>query len=224
LKEGVRLLALSDIHGRLGNIGLLGGVVDRSKPDAIVVSGDLTHFGSLADASVILSALTRYGAPVLFVPGNCDPAELASSATIEGASNIHGRCLRLLDLSFIGVGGGVPSPFKTPFELTEAKIGQILLSASSGCIEHGRAVVVSHAAPYGPRVDRAHLGKHLGSRSLRKFIDEHRPAASICGHIHEGRGVDVIGGTTVVNPGPFRDRLYALIEVEDSVNVSLEAL
>jgi Icc-related predicted phosphoesterase len=85
-------------------------------------------------------------------------------------------------------------------------------------------VVVSHAAPYGTRVDRAHLGKHLGSRSLRKFIDEHRPAASICGHIHEGRGVDVIGGTTVVNPGPFRDRLYALIEVEDSVNVSLEAL
>ena len=47
------------------------------------------------------------------------------------------------------------------------------------------------------------------------FILEHKPLAVICGHIHEGRGVEKIGETTVINPGSLGEKgTYYWLEVE----------
>ncbi len=40
---------------------------------------------------------------------------------------------------------------------------------------------------------------HVGSPSLRVWIEQHQPRAVVCGHIHEEFGVDRIGSTTVYN-------------------------
>ena len=35
------------------------------------------------------------------------------------------------------------------------------------------------------------------------------------GHIHESQGVDTIGKTVIVNPGPFMTGNYAEVELEE---------
>jgi len=63
--------------------------------------------------------------------------------------------------------------------------------------------MVSHAPPYGTKVDMTGSGLNVGSRSVRKFIESHRPDLVICGHIHEARGHDRVGDTVVINTGPL---------------------
>ena len=56
-------------------------------------------------------------------------------------------------------------------------------------------------------------GAHVGSNSVRKFIEEMQPAAAICAHIHEARGVDSIKNTKIVNSGRFPEGHFGLISV-----------
>ena len=79
-------------------------------------------------------------------------------------------------------------------------------------------VLVTHQPPRETIADRVHGGAHVGSRAVRAFIERHRPAVCFTGHIHEGRGVDSIGPTKVVNPGPARGG-YALAELGGAVTL-----
>jgi Icc-related predicted phosphoesterase len=50
--------------------------------------------------------------------------------------------------------------------------------------------------------------QHVGSRAIRRFVEEHGPRLVLSGHIHESPRVsgawrDRIGPTDVVNPGQF---------------------
>jgi len=223
-KRDVRLLILSDIHGQQKKVILLHKVIDEYKPSVLTVCGDLTHFGDLTMASTILRVLVGNGIPTLFVPGNCDPMELASMPTVEGATNLHGRCFTTSGLNFIGVGGSATGPFQTPFELLEDQISQILSEAARKCLMNHAMVLVSHEPPKETKVDTTFFRQHVGSRAVRSFIEDREPILAICGHIHEARGIDTIGMTTIVNPGPLHRNQYALVELNEKVTVQLEAL
>jgi Icc-related predicted phosphoesterase len=72
----------------------------------------------------------------------------------------------------------------------------------------GEAVWVSHGPPRDTRCDVLNGGAHVGSRALRRFVEEHQPPLVLSGHIHESARVsgsyhDRIGRTVVVNPGQF---------------------
>jgi len=43
--------------------------------------------------------------------------------------------------------------------------------------------------------------EHVGSKAVRKVIEEYQPKALLCGHIHESPGVHKIGRTVCINPG-----------------------
>ena len=66
-----------------------------------------------------------------------------------------------------------------------------------------------------------HAGYHAGSTAVRDFIDDEQPDLVICGHIHEGRGEDLLGKSKIVNCGPSRDGCYALIDVNQEIRISL---
>jgi Icc-related predicted phosphoesterase len=46
----------------------------------------------------------------------------------------------------------------------------------------------------------------------RAFIERHRPDVAVVGHIHEGRGVERLGDTLVLNAGALRDGGYVVVE------------
>ena len=61
----------------------------------------------------------------------------------------------------------------------------------------------------------------LDNTALRDFIEKTQPALVLCGHIHEGRGIEQFGRTTVVNCGLAASGFYALATVGDRVDVEL---
>jgi Icc-related predicted phosphoesterase len=67
-------------------------------------------------------------------------------------------------------------------------------------------VCVFHGPPHGTALDLIHGDVHVGSRVVRKFLEEQKPLLSLHGHIHEspavsGKFADRVGRTICVNPG-----------------------
>jgi Icc-related predicted phosphoesterase len=219
----MRLLIISDIHGHIENISVLSDIIKRDLPQALVICGDITHFGDLTKASIILKEFANL-ITTFFVPGNCDPPQLATQLILEGATNIHGRCLAFSEISLLGIGGSIPTPFGTPFEITDNEVSNILDIAQRNCNGNRSMILVSHNPPYKTKADTIFIGNHVGSKSIRNFIEKTSPALTICGHVHESRSIDSLGATTIVNPGPFQKGYFALAEIGKKISVKLEEL
>jgi Icc-related predicted phosphoesterase len=76
-------------------------------------------------------------------------------------------------------------------------------------------VYVSHAPPYATKLDVLFNGRHIGSRSVRMFIEQHKPPLTLHGHIHESHHMtdeikDCLGPTVCINPGQSRQVLHAV--------------
>ena len=206
--ELLKVLVGTDFHGKEAALEGFAMRAEEKRADILAICGDITHFGTLEEAKHLLSLLTGLRIPVLFVPGNCDPPSLAG-VDVEGAKCIHGRNFSSGDLTFMGIGGSPPTPFSTPLEMTEEEITETLSCASKNAPDNRWLVLVSHAPPRDTRLDRTSFGHHVGSRSIRRFIEENKPSIVFCGHIHEATGEDRINDTVIVNPGPARHGHYA---------------
>lgn len=215
------VLVISDIHGRKR---LLKEVLQKEEVDYVIISGDITHFGTLKEAEEILRQIVdTITGKVLFVPGNCDPPQLLTyKPSSERIVNLHGISHSLNELRFIGIGGGLVSPFNTLIELTEEEYSTIIDSAVKSIKDYEKVIVLSHTPPYNTKLDIVRSGLHVGSKSLRKFIEERKPLLCICGHIHESRGIDRIGNTLMVNPGPLAWGYYAIVELYGKVKIHLK--
>ena len=219
----MKLLVISDFHGSIEAAHKAAEKAKRTQADIIVVCGDITHFGSVKDAEKTLAPLTALGLPVLYVAGNCDPAQLAE-AQIKDATNIHEQCQKINDVSFIGLGAAPTSRFYSWFEMSETKIMNTLEQIADRCPPTKWLVVVSHAPPKNTSVDRAFSKVHAGSVSLRTFIEKRKPHIVFCGHIHEAKGIDRIGDTIIVNPGPVRHGNCAIATLNDKIEVKLDSV
>jgi Icc-related predicted phosphoesterase len=74
-----------------------------------------------------------------------------------------------------------------------------------------RTVYVVHSPPFATTLDRLQGGPTpIGSRALRKFIEDRQPPLSLHGHVHESPGVERLGRTVCVNPGDSMSRLRAV--------------
>jgi Icc-related predicted phosphoesterase len=211
----LNIIVIADIHGSREAYEKTVQKAKEAPADAICVCGDLTHFGTVKEAEEYLSILTQSQAPVFFVPGNLDPSDIIN-AKVKGATCIHATCRNVKDYSFIGLGA-----LHRAFEVPEDKIMQWLQKGSSECQQKVHTVIVSHVPPRDTKVDMAFIGGHAGSRNFSRFIIDTKPVVVFCGHIHEGRGMDHVGNTVIVNPGPARRGYYALVELNGNVNVEL---
>jgi len=220
----MKVLATADFHGSMEaskSVALKAGDIHA---DVVVVCGDITHFGTPKDAEKVLSPLTALRLPVLYVPGNCDPPSLLE-AIIEGARCIHSKCEAYDGLSFVGAGSvPIDRARPSPFEISEEEILGALNEGSKQCrLGHG-LIVVAHSPPLNTKLDMAYTGGHVGSPSLRLFIEQKQPSVVFCGHIHEARGIDYIGDTVIANTGPARHGHCAIAVFNEKVEVQLQRL
>ncbi len=219
----MRILIASDHHGSLRSVEETAIKVREVQADLTVICGDITNFGSPNIAEKLIHPLTELQTPVLFVPGNCDPPSLAD-LNLRNVHSIHGRCKVYGSLAFIGVGGCPITPFHTLFEMSESEIMDILAQSVRNCPNNYPLIVVSHFPPKDTRLDLTYTNKHVGSLSLRFFIEERKPSLVLCGHIHEARGVDRIGETLIVNPGPAKHGCCAIVNINEEICIQLDSL
>jgi Icc-related predicted phosphoesterase len=59
-------------------------------------------------------------------------------------------------------------------------------------------ILLTHGPPWGVG-DYTSRGAHAGCVAQRKYILEKKPRLVVCGHIHPGYGIHILGNTTVVN-------------------------
>ncbi len=218
----MRMLVASDLHGseqaatqiRLRSLDF--------EVELIVLCGDITHSGDVDGARRLLKKICPPGVPILFVPGNWDPPALGEFEGFEGMFGLHGRTLKIGEICFGGIGGSNPTPFDTPFELSEESISQTLGLISASMRSCPRSVLVSHPPPAETSVDLTQSGLHVGSRSVREFIEKLQPDLVLCGHIHESKGKDMIGRSVILNPGSVLHGSLAVVEIEKEIRVKLE--
>jgi len=213
----VKLLAVTDLHDHRD---ALGRVLAAALPvDLILLGGDITNFGSPADAERVVRRVQATGTPVLAVAGNCDSAEIEGCLVGLGVSLFRRGEVRD-GVGFHGL-SAMPPWLRHMYQFPEEELAAHLTEGYAAIEGARRHVVLSHPPPHGCKVDRTFLFRHVGSKALRTFVDEHQPDLVICGHIHEARGVDRIGRTLVVNCGSGAAGYHAVLDLGEEVTVDI---
>lgn len=189
----MKLLVFSDIHNDQRALESLLNI----EADYYVCAGDLVSWRRGLDTMGEL--LKRRGDRVWVLPGNHESAaDIAALTKKFGFHDFHGRSFEADGLHVAGLGYSNPTPFNTPGEYSEVELAQRLEPFAA----LKPLVLVCHCPPKDTKLDRAREGVHLGSPSVRAFIEQNQPLYFFCGHIHEGEGQsDVIGATRGVNAG-----------------------
>ncbi len=208
------VLLIADLHGQFGKIDSFLEL----NPEAVFIAGDITNMGPVDAVDDVLS---RIDVPCFAVPGNCDPREILDVLEHSDAVSLHCSAINLGKMTLVGVGGSNPTPFNTPFELTDKQIDDVLHSAMNKMEKAVHNILLCHAPPY-ETLDKP-AGEHVGSQSIRK----HMKAFDLvcCAHIHEARGIMDVDGVKIVNPGPAMDGHCAMIHFgNDARDIKIELL
>lgn len=208
----MRLLAIADVHGSTEARRRVASLIEKYIPNAVIVCGDITQFGPPEWAVDFLNSIPL---KTLAVPGNCDPKAVLGAIEDSQAISLHSKRVEIGGYSFVGLGGSNPTPFSTPFELTEKEIYDSLKG-----IMVEKAVLVVHAPSKG-HLDKTSVASNLGSESIARIISEFSPVLVISAHIHEARGTEKDGGTIYVNPGPASSGYAAIIDINGDITVDL---
>ncbi|MCQ2079378.1 MAG: metallophosphoesterase family protein [archaeon] len=199
----MKFLVLTDLHQETANIPWINELVKTESPDAVLCLGDITNFGTGAQAADILSQID---CKVYALPGNCDPRELPASIS-EVAVDMHGKSAQIGEYHVAGLGGSNITIFDTPFELQEEEIDSLLRPISKEGM-----ILMTHAPSYGI-LDHIPNGTSVGSPAIRKIVEDFKPVLALSGHIHEDFGTQKIDDTVFVNPGPAKDKRAAIIDM-----------
>jgi Icc-related predicted phosphoesterase len=213
------IVGITDLHG---DGSLIGRVFEKTgQVDVALLTGDITDFGHAEDAKPIIDALRLGARHVLAVAGNCDNRDVEDYLEKEGVS-IHRRSVLLDGIGFVGAGKSLPCPGQTPNEASENDFRRFLQGAIA-CLSSGVPLIfVTHQPAFDSAVDNSQSRGHVGSVAIRDYIEKEKPLISFSGHIHEASGIDSIGDTKVVNPGPLRQGKYAYAEIEAGQVKTLE--
>jgi Icc-related predicted phosphoesterase len=188
----MRVLAFSDVHRDLRQAERLAD--QAADVDVVIAAGDFAsmHRGleELIDMLVVIET------PTVLVPGNNETEDelRAACGGWRAATVLHGDGTEIDEVSFWGLGGGIPTtPWPWSYDLDEDEAAERL----AGCPEN--AVLVVHSPPKG-YVDG---DRHLGSQAILDAVEAKQPRLVVCGHIHEAWGARAqIGPTPVINLGP----------------------
>ena len=207
----MRIVVFGDIHMHTANCRM---IPDIQSADCLVLSGDLTNFGGPNEAARIIEEIKQHNSSLLAQLGNLDKPAI-NAYFDELGINLHGQARLIGDICLFGVGGSNATPFHTPTEFDEDQLARLANQAyEQARILIGQqqekspqkvfSVFISHTPPAGTKLDLLAGGKHVGSPAIREFIAKNQPDLCICGHIHEAKGEDIIGSTTIINPGMFQ--------------------
>jgi len=205
----MKIAVLTDIHGNTERLGVVGP--ELVEADLVVVCGDVTNFGDYADAAKVIGELRIYNENILAVPGNCDTLD-AGRYLVENKISLDSRCKVRDGVAFAGVGGSLPCPSHTPYEIFEKDFTVRLESIIAQCGGE-KLVLVTHEPPYGTFADLVGPGIHVGSKAITAFIEKYKPRYCLCGHIHEAAGRGWLGETEIINPGPLKSHEVVFIEI-----------
>ena len=213
MSNNFRIIAIGDIHDNLNFNGLI--IEEIRRADLIIITGDLTEYGGIDEARKVIDYVSAINPILLAQPGNLDNPEVDSYFS-DLEISINGRGKVIENTGVFGVGGSNKTPFLTPNELSEERITDLLVKGYNEVKGTAVKIMVPHMPPFNTSVDKTGNGLHVGSAAVRDFIEHYQPDICITGHIHESSGVDTIGSTSILNPGPLGWGGFVSIDIKDN--------
>ncbi len=192
----MRILAAGDLHGDMDVAKKLAVKAAKGRADLVIISGDLTMAESHAIG--LVGPFKERGQKVILIPGNHESIATADSlAQIYGATNLHGRAIKIGKVGVFGCG----SANIGLFQLDEQEIYDLLKKGFKQIKNQQKKIMVTHVHPNGTLMER--LTQFFpGSTAVRTAIERFKPNVPICSHVHEAEGIEEqIGNTRVLNVG-----------------------
>lgn len=190
----MKILAFTDTHANKKSLKTL--FQKAQDVDLLVCAGDISDWGKGIEHE--LKVLSKFKKTLLIVHGNHESRELMQKfcERFEFCRFIHKASYEINGYIFLGYGGGGFSKTDVEFE----KLVNLFKAHYDG---KKKIILVTHAPPYGTKVDLIPGLGHRGNLSIRKFIEKFQPLLHVCGHLHESFSkTDTIGRSIIVNPGP----------------------
>lgn len=239
MKKSLRIAAIGDIHldeQRRGALQPLFAEISE-RADVLVLAGDLTNHGTLAEARVVAEELTSCRVPIVAVLGNHD---YQSNAADEMRQILKSAHVVLLDeesfeqngVGFVGLKGftgGFGRYILAPFGEADIKRfvqvavdDALQLEGMLSRLETERKVVVLHYAPIAETLagEPLEIFPFLGCSRLADPINNFCVDAVFHGHAHHGTPVgETSAGIPVYNVAyplmlkQFPDQPYQLVTV-----------
>ncbi len=155
--------------------------------------------------------------------GNDDDPEVLQALEGAGRESFFGCEEQIVQIddshTMASVGFSNPTPWKTPREIPDEKLGVIIETMCAQVKDYERCIFNFHVPPLDSTLDSCPkldwetdpptpivsggqiVFAGAGSQSVRNAIQKYQPMLGLHGHIHEAQGVVKIGRTTCVNPG-----------------------
>jgi hypothetical protein len=171
---------------------------------------------------------------VIMIPGNDDEAYIDDVlAESKFITNLEGKVMKLHEYEMFATGMANMTPWKCPRDVEEDVLEKHLEKLAAQVTDWKHAVIITHCPPYDTAIDKApkldakfnvvYSGGApvmipVGSTAVRKIVEKYQPLLGLHGHLHEGKGIDHIGRTTLINSGSeyYKGLLSAaLVNLED---------
>jgi Icc-related predicted phosphoesterase len=217
--------ALEELRGRIRLLGRYDVVLEAGERPAAddAEALDALFHRAIRDSmrrwvALLAERLAGRDVQVLTMLGNDDDPDLADILRASEASTYAEDGLVELPGGFqmLSVGFSTPTPWATPRELSEEKLGARIESLAAGLEDPSRAVFNLHCPPAGTHLDQAAkldadlrpvmdgggpVMTSVGSTAVREAIERHAPLLGLHGHVHESPAIERLGRTVCVNPG-----------------------
>lgn len=210
----MKMLLISDGHGAIDNLKAIKNIA--SEVDAVLFAGDFAAFNKAETGLPFLKELKTIHKNVYSVLGNCDEPSFIEEL-IKNNINVQASKQHFKEFTIMGSGGASKFTGATPNERTDEDLAKDITNSYEKN-ECENLIIITHNPPHGVKVDKVAPLIHVGSKLIRKFIENAQPIIAISGHIHEAYGIDAIGKTVIVNPGALCNGRYAIAEITKEKN------
>jgi len=221
---------LKQLQERIGLLGFYSQIMEEDEYKILADHPEEVDklFHKLARerlASWVELAETRLkgtGVKCFVTGGNDDDPEVLEALKEGGGSFIpcEAKVVQIDDdHSMASVGFSNPTPWNTPREIPDEKLGEIIEGMCAQVKDFEHCIFNFHVPPLDSTLDSCPkldwttdppspimsggqiVFAGAGSQAVRKAIETHQPMLSLHGHIHESQAVIKMGRTTCINPG-----------------------
>jgi len=205
----MKILAVADIHGSQYRLNAVLDNIKKYSPDLVIICGDITQFGP---GEVATNFLNQIPVETFAIPGNIDTSEVGPAISESNAENIDLKRIVKNGISFVGMGGETVSLTNVIIDKGKKR--------SFGEVIDEKTVLVTHVPPYKLQ-DKVYIGHHIGSKELKKLVENYRPRLVLCGHVHENPGMTMFHDSVIVNCSMGKRTEGALITINDDIDVEI---
>jgi Icc-related predicted phosphoesterase len=181
----MRILPISDIHGKFEIFDYIKRNIDRKQLDFITISGDIWEGYDILPKEHIEKLQKWAKCPVILIQGNHDKWDNTIFNRHKHIHLLHNESVEINGVSFYG------SPFTPQFcNWKWMETEENLYNMWKSTLPESVDVALFHGPPYGycDNVNQSSYGNtsdsKLGSKALAVILNERKIKYLFCGHIH----------------------------------------